>query len=70
MCKTTADDDFGYLDLETRVLEPLEKPFGPKMLPMQPVWSVNHVSGLDPRWMDPGRPGETPNHQFRHPGWK
>jgi len=24
----------GYFDLETRVLEPLENPFGPKMLPM------------------------------------
>jgi len=26
--------DLGYFDLETRVLEPLEKPFGPKVLPM------------------------------------
>jgi putative transposase len=24
----------GYFDLETRVLEPLENPFGPKVLPM------------------------------------
>jgi hypothetical protein len=24
----------GYFDLETRVLEPLENPFGPKLLPM------------------------------------
>jgi hypothetical protein len=28
------DYDLGYLDLETRVLEPLENPFGPKVLPM------------------------------------
>jgi putative transposase len=28
------DYDLGYLDLDTRVLEPLENPFGPKVLPM------------------------------------
>jgi hypothetical protein len=28
------DYDLGYFDLETRVLEPLDKPFGPKLLPM------------------------------------
>ena len=28
------DYDLGYLELETRVLEPLENPFGPKVLPM------------------------------------
>jgi putative transposase len=26
--------DLGYFDLETKVLEPLENPFGPKVLPM------------------------------------
>jgi putative transposase len=26
--------DLGYFDLETRVLEPLQNPFGPKVLPM------------------------------------
>jgi putative transposase len=26
--------DLGYFDLETRVLEPIENPFGPKVLPM------------------------------------
>jgi hypothetical protein len=26
--------DLGHFDLETRVLEPLENPFGPKVLPM------------------------------------
>src|SRR5215470_8291043 len=28
------DYDLGYFDLETKVLEPLENPFGPKVLPM------------------------------------
>jgi putative transposase len=28
------DYDLGYFDLETRVLEPLENPFSPKVLPM------------------------------------
>jgi hypothetical protein len=28
------DYDLGYFDLETRVLEPLENRFGPKVLPM------------------------------------
>jgi putative transposase len=28
------DYDLGYFDLETRVLEPLENPFGPKVLRM------------------------------------
>jgi hypothetical protein len=28
------DYDLGYFDVETRVLEPLENPFGPKVLPM------------------------------------
>jgi putative transposase len=28
------DYDLGYFDLETRVLEPIENPFGPKVLPM------------------------------------
>jgi hypothetical protein len=36
-------------DLQTRVLEPLENPPGPKVLPMSPVQSVTNVSGLDPR---------------------
>ena len=28
------DYDLGYFDLDTRVLEPLENPFGPKVLPV------------------------------------
>jgi hypothetical protein len=40
--------DSRQVDLDTRVLEPLENPFGAKLLPMQPVRSVTDVSGLDP----------------------
>ena len=43
------DYDLGYFDLDARVLEPLENPFGPKVLPMWPVRSVTHLSGLDPK---------------------
>jgi hypothetical protein len=28
------DYDLGYFDMETRVIEPLENPFGPKVSPM------------------------------------
>ena len=34
------DYDLGYFDLDTRVLEPLENPFGPKVLPMSPGWTI------------------------------
>jgi hypothetical protein len=43
------DYDLWYFDLETCVLEPIDNPFGPRLLPMQPVHSVTHVSGLDPK---------------------
>ncbi len=49
------DYDLGYFDLETRVLEPLENPFGPKALPMSWIRCVTHVSGLDPEFN--GAPG-------------
>ena len=39
------DYDLGYFDLETRVLEPLENPFGPKVLPMSSERSVKDVFG-------------------------
>jgi hypothetical protein len=42
---TFMDYDLGYFDLETRVLEPLENPFGPKVLPKSPERSVTYVSG-------------------------
>ncbi len=51
------DYDLGYFDLETRVLEPLDNPFGPRLLPMSPVRCVTHVSGLDPT--SSGGPGWT-----------
>lgn len=41
---SSMDYDLGYVDLETRVLEPLENPFGPKLSPIRPVRSVTHVS--------------------------
>jgi hypothetical protein len=47
------DYDLGYFDLETRVLEPLENPFGPIVLPMCPVRSVTYVSGLDHETVEP-----------------
>jgi putative transposase len=34
---TFMDYDLGYFDHETCRLEPLENPFGPKVLPMSPV---------------------------------
>jgi putative transposase len=41
------DYDLGYFDLDTRVLEPIENPFGPKVSPMSPERSVTYVPGLD-----------------------
>jgi putative transposase len=38
-------DDLGYFDQETCRLEPIENPFGPKVLPMSPVRNVTYVSG-------------------------
>ena len=34
---TFMDYDLGYFDDETCRLEPLENPFGPKVLPMTPI---------------------------------
>ena len=31
------DYDLGYIDLEEKTLQPLDNPFGPKVLPMSPV---------------------------------
>jgi hypothetical protein len=28
------DNDLGYIDLEEKTLQPLDNPFGPKLLPM------------------------------------
>ena len=43
------DYDLGYIDLEEKTLQPLENPFGPKVLPMSPEHSVTYVSGTDRR---------------------
>jgi hypothetical protein len=32
--------DLGYIDLEEKTLQPLDNPFGPKVLPMCPEWTV------------------------------
>jgi hypothetical protein len=44
---SSLDCELGYFDLETRVLEPVANPFGPKLLPMWPAHPVNHLFGLD-----------------------
>jgi putative transposase len=38
---TFMDYDLGYFDLDNRVLEPFENPFGPKVSPMSPVCSIS-----------------------------
>jgi hypothetical protein len=43
--------DLGYIDLETRVLEPLENPFGPKVLPMCPGWTPPEM--VEPMGFEP-----------------
>jgi putative transposase len=50
------DYDLGYFDLDTRVLEPLENPFGPKVLSYvigtlrNPCLRVDPVFDGGPRW--------------------
>ncbi len=41
------DYDLGYIDLEEKTLQPLNNPFGPKVLPVSKEHSVTHVSGPD-----------------------
>ena len=47
--------DLGYFDHETCRLEPIENPFSVKVLPMSPVSSVTHVSGMDQSGLALGR---------------
>ena len=47
------DYDLGYIDLEEKTLQPLDNPFGPRVLPMCPVRSVTHVSGPDQEVLEP-----------------
>ena len=37
--------DLGYFDDETCRLEPIEDPFGPRLLPMSPEWTRKNWSG-------------------------
>ena len=39
--------DLGFFDLERKTLQPLDNPFGPRLLAMSQVRSVTHRSGLD-----------------------
>ena len=34
ICSVSFDYDLGYIDLEEKTLQPLNNPFGPKVLPM------------------------------------
>ena len=45
--------DVGYFDDETCRLEPIENPFGPKVLPMCSEYTVTHVTGIDRRRVAP-----------------
>ncbi|HUN94393.1 MAG TPA: hypothetical protein VMU33_20240 [Burkholderiaceae bacterium] len=51
--------EIGFFDLETCRLEPVENPFGAKVLTMSPVSSANHVTGMHPRRLV-GRAGLEP----------
>jgi hypothetical protein len=44
---TFMDYDLGYIDLEEKTPQPLDNPFGPKVLPMSQEQAVTHVSGSD-----------------------
>ena len=37
--------DLGFFDLERKTLQPLDNPFGPRLLPMSQVRNVTYVSG-------------------------
>src|ERR1035438_9294546 len=73
------DYDLGYFDLNTRMLEPLQNPFGPKVLPMWPVRSLTCVSGpvrtvppISGRCFAfaPGAPSEVPQVRDKLTFWK
>jgi len=40
------DYDLGYFDMESNKVQALDNPFGPKVLGVLTIKSVNHVSGL------------------------
>jgi hypothetical protein len=37
----------GYFDVEQKILQPLDNPFGTRLSPMSWLRSVTHVSGLN-----------------------
>jgi len=37
--------DLGYIHLVQKTLQPLDNPFGPRLLPMSSVRTVTYVSG-------------------------
>ena len=39
--------DLGHIDLEPKALQPLDNPFGPRLLPLSQVRSVTPVSSPD-----------------------
>jgi hypothetical protein len=51
--------EIGRFDLDTCRLEPVDNPFGAKLVTMSPVLSANHVAGMHPRLMV-GRAGLEP----------
>ena len=58
------DYDLGYFDLETRVLEPLQNPFGLRVSPMSPERYVKDLSGPYKDWLAEGV-GFEPTRPFR-----
>jgi len=45
------DYDLGFVDLKEKTLQPLPNPFGPKVLPMCPDWTIEKMEremGLEP----------------------
>ena len=61
--------DLGYIDLEEKTLQPLDNPFGPKVLPMSQVRSVTYVSGPDRGSLAP-RDGHRSEHANGELAWR
>jgi len=47
------DYDLGHFDDETCRLEPIENPFGSKVLPVSPECTVTYVTGMDLKGLAP-----------------
>ena len=57
--------DLGYIDLEQKTLQPLDNPFGTRLLPMSREHSATYVSGTDNRFN--GRSGGIRTHDPQSP---